>query len=60
MFRFNKVYSPVKISDMVFHTKLGFVNHSMAASDSGKHCAGMDWTARMFRQQKRGFRCAFC
>ncbi|MRX36406.1 MULTISPECIES: hypothetical protein [Aminobacter] len=34
MIGFKRVYAPVKISDMVFHTKLGFVNHSMAASDS--------------------------
>ena len=60
MIGFKRVYAPVKISDMVFHTKLGFVNHSMAASDSGKHWAGKVWTAKTFRQQKRGFECAFC
>jgi|EBPBio282013_DNA_FD.fasta_scaffold12167_2 hypothetical protein len=60
MFGFKWVYAPVKISDMVFHTKLGFVNHSVAACDSGKHWAGMDRTAKASGSRKGDFECAFC
>ena len=59
-FRFKMVYAKAEEWISTCQTELGFVNHSMAASDSGTHCSDTGCPYETVRQQKRGIECAFC
>jgi hypothetical protein len=51
MFRFKKVYREAEKSDNACQAESDFVNHLMAASDSGNHCFGAG-SSQSARRQK--------
>jgi hypothetical protein len=57
---FKEIGEKLEMQALACQIESGFVNHWMAAFDSGDRCCGTGAAPIPVRGQRRGLKCAFC